>query len=440
MSDDECRARLRAMAEAALGDQALNCTPREAINLTEIRHYIHELQVYQVEIQLQNDELRRIQGELECSRNQYQELYDYAPVAYLTLTNKGLIKSVNITGAALLGQDRCKLLNKPLSPFIDKPDLPVFFQHLSDVLVSDIHHTCEIGLSRADGSKAFVRLEAIGIFADSSDKFIKMAMCDITERRRVDLQLLKEKETSEKSTQAMANFIANMSHELRTPMNAIIGFSEIVANDPLLPEGSRKNVKIVVDASKSLLMIINDILDLSKLEGDHMVLESVNFNLKELILDDIRFFENTSIPKGLIISVNYGPGLPNFVNGDYSRLQQVILNILGNAVKFTEKGSINFSITPGDRPGMVHFTIADTGIGMNPDQIKKIFEPFTQADNSVSRRYGGTGLGTTISKKIVSLMGGDMWVESEYGKGSAFHFTAHLIWASDGDLLHSAAT
>ena len=384
---------------------------------------------------LQNEELLRVQTDLERSRDQYQELYDYAPVAYLTLTANGFIKSINLTGANLLGQVRSKLLGKPLSSFINKPDFPTLYQHYADVQKSECRHTCEVGLSKTYFSNPYVRLESIKEILDGGEIGLKMAISDITERRKIDIELQKAKESAEMARQAMANFIANMSHEIRTPMNAIMGFAEIVAHDDTASDRTRDHVGVILTASKSLLVIVNEILDLSKLQSGHFVIEGTTFDLHELVSDTVQFFENMTILKGIKITYEYGPDVPILVHGDHLRLRQVLVNLIGNAQKFTDKGSIIVSVQLGDKPDVLHFIVTDTGIGMTPDQLGKIFNPFIQADNRVSRRYGGTGLGTTISKQIVALMGGDIWAESEFGVGSVFHFTSNLPRIADADLL-----
>lgn len=238
----------------------------------------------------------------------------------------------------------------------------------------------------------------------------------------------RERRTAEAATQAKNAFLANMSHEIRTPMNSAIGFMELVMEDSHLPEHHKKNLITARNSSKSMLLIINDILDISKLESGGVELENHPFELHEFMKDIIEIFELKCREKGLDLCLDIQPDLSPCYRGDSFRLRQIIINLLENAVKFTEKGSITvkaglYDVNVLDK---LHFSVADTGIGIPPHRLDKIFEPFTQADNSTSRRFGGTGLGTAISRQLAYLMGGGIWAESQEKKGSVFHFTVHL--------------
>ncbi|MEO5349478.1 MAG: ATP-binding protein, partial [Magnetococcus sp. YQC-3] len=189
---------------------------------------------------------------------------------------------------------------------------------------------------------------------------------------------------------------------------------------------TRQHVKTILGSARALLGIINDILDVTKLESGKFTLESVCFHLPNLLTEAMRTVEHRAAEKNLAIHVTYDPALPLRRMGDPTRLRQVVLNLVGNAIKFTEKGSVTVAVHPDGQPDLLHFSVTDTGIGMTPAQSAKVFEAFAQADASTTRRFGGTGLGTTISKQIVEMMGGAIWVESEMGKGSIFHFTVHL--------------
>ncbi|MEI6305567.1 MAG: ATP-binding protein, partial [Deltaproteobacteria bacterium] len=263
---------------------------------------------------------------------------------------------------------------------------------------------------------------------------------DITANKRMTedlriaaIELNKAKEAAEAGLLVKSAFLANMSHEIRTPMNAVIGFAEVALQDPALSSETRKHVKMILSSAKELLSIINDILDISKLESAKFTLETACFNLPNVLSAAMRTLEHRAAAKGLNLSLEYAATLPIRLLGDPYRLRQVILNLLGNAVKFTTKGEIVLSVQHGNEPDMLLFSIKDTGIGMTPEQIAKIFEPFSQADASTTRHYGGTGLGTTISKQIVELMQGKIWVESEISKGSVFYFTAFFPEATTTD-------
>ena len=244
-----------------------------------------------------------------------------------------------------------------------------------------------------------------------------------------------ELETSRDAAQAGLNaretFIANMSHEIRTPMNAIMGYSEVLAHDPQLTDDSRRRVSIIHSSAKSLLGILNDILDLTKIGNSNFTLEKTPFHLKNAIDSLISANRYRIQDKGLEFSVDYADDLPAVVEGDPTRLRQVIGNLLDNAIKFTDSGSVHLSVTTSEAPDQLVFSIKDTGIGMSAKQLNRIFQPFVQADQSTTRRFGGTGLGTGISKQIVEMMGGEIWVESVEGEGSNFQFMISLPVASD---------
>lgn len=237
-------------------------------------------------------------------------------------------------------------------------------------------------------------------------------------------------QNAEEANRAKSAFLANMSHEIRTPMNAIIGFSEVVLNDESLTSDTKGHLKTIHSAAKSLLTVINDILDFSKLESGKMKMDSVCFNLPNLVAECLQTVEFDATTKALQLKSSFDELLPNRIMGDPSRLRQVLLNLVGNAVKFTEQGSVCVNVQFHDKPEMAHFSVTDTGIGMTGKQMERVFESFTQADVSTTRRYGGTGLGTTISKQLVESMGGEIWAESVEGEGSTFHFTYPLTEAT----------
>lgn len=246
-------------------------------------------------------------------------------------------------------------------------------------------------------------------------------------------ELEASRDAAEYGLRSREQFIANMSHEIRTPMNAIMGYSEVVSHDPRLTDSSKKRVGIIYSSATSLLGMLNDILDFSKIDSGKLSLESTPFHLRNAVADLFSTSLYRLQEKGLEFSVQFADDLPMVVNGDPTRLRQVLSNLLDNAIKFTDKGSISLDVSMSDDHESISFSLKDTGIGMNQDQLSRIFEPFIQADQSTTRRFGGTGLGTGISKELVELMGGELWVESIEGEGSTFHFTVKFSVASDAD-------
>lgn len=351
--------------------------------------------------------------------------------ALMTTDPSGIITDVNKQMEALTGCTRDELIGAPFKNYFTDPERAEagIKLVLSEKKVTDY----ELTACARDGKQTVVSYNATTFYdRDRTLQGVFAAARDVTERKRVEAELQQAKAVAESASQTKSEFLASMSHDIRTPMNAIIGIADLLAKTPLSPDQD-KYVQIFRRAGDNLLHLINDILDLSKVEASQLELEHTGFSLNDLLEKVAEMVALRAHEKGLALVFEIAPNVPTNLVGDPTRLRQVLLNLVGNAIKFTESGEVALRVTQNAESavsGALRFTVSDTGIGIPTEKLDTVFERFTQADSSTTRRYGGSGLGLTISKRLVELMEGRIYVESKLGMGSVFSFVVPLeIWA-----------
>ncbi len=285
---------------------------------------------------------------------------------------------------------------------------------------------CEYRLRRADGSYLWVMGRGVAAFsADGTPQRFTGSIIDIAERKQAELDLIEANQRAMEAAQAKSAFLATMSHEIRTPLNGVLGSAGLLLDTPLTSD-QRDYVDTISLSGDQLLVVINDILDFSKIESGHMELEDMPLEVAGMIEDAFELVGDRARRKNLSLLYEIDPGVPPFITGDITRLRQVLMNLAGNSLKFTETGEVRIVCKVAERSGddlLLQFAVRDTGIGIPADKIGRLFNAFTQVDASTTRKYGGTGLGLAICRRLVELMGGTIHAESEFGKGTCFTFT-----------------
>jgi PAS domain S-box-containing protein len=374
---------------------------------------------------------KRAEEALREAEQNYRTLFENGLVGLFRTTLDGRYLMANSTQARIFGYDSPEELMESITDiarqtYVEPGRRAELARNIGE---RGAAIEVESQVYRKDGSKIWI-LENMKARKDSDGRVLgyEGTAVDITERKRAQEELQKAKEAAEVANQAKSAFLANMSHEIRTPMNGIMGMTELVLDTELTPE-QRESLELAKLSADSLMGVINDILDFSKIEAGKLDFEAIEFDLRESLGEAIKSLALRAHEKGLELAYDVHAEVPDAVIGDPGRIRQVVINLVGNAIKFTKQGEVELKVEVEEQAEetlQLHFSVHDTGIGIPVEKQQGIFEAFSQADSSTTRQYGGTGLGLTICSRLVEKMGGRIWVESEPGQGSTFHFTMRL--------------
>jgi len=375
-----------------------------------------------------------VEGQLQKSEEKYRTILENIEDGYFEINKDGQITFFNNALCTILGYNSDEIKAIDQTAIFDKRHASRAYDTINAVWATGKPTSIfDLPITRKNGTHVYAEASISIIRNRANDPVgFRGVLRDVTERKKAEA-LEQEKSAAESANKAKSDFLANMSHEIRTPLNAIVGLTELLIETEL-SDTQQEDLNVVLAAAHSLLTVINDILDFSKIEAGKLELETTDFNICSLVEKSVKIMATKAHEKGLAIESMIDPAVPVMVAGDPFRLRQILLNLIGNAVKFTDSGAIITRVTcqeKSDRSATFHISVEDTGIGIAAENVEGVFGAFEQADGSTTRKFGGTGLGLAVSKQLVEMMGGTISVESEFGQGSTFAFTARFELEKD---------
>ncbi|SDY64217.1 PAS domain-containing sensor histidine kinase [Tindallia californiensis] len=401
---------------------------QEFIRQKNIEEIMEEFSVYHQELKHQNEELRRVQMELEKSKAHYYSIFNNAPLGYVVIDEGHLITAANQFFESFIGEEERWLIGRRIEEWVSPESQDAFYFYLKKVVETGANENLQLRMKAAEGERV-VKLHSNLMESQTEKYLIRIALVDLTREKEMEEALVRKNQELEKArkkaecaSRVKTQFLANMSHEIRTPLNGILGFLQLMGETDL-DEEQREYLEMMNSSSVMLRRLLDDLLDLSSIESEKVKLNDQCFNVESVLTHIVEKCVYGQEQDGVKVFFHHDHRIPEIIFGDQERLQQILMNLMGNAVKFTKEGKIALEskmLKKTEEIIEIQLSVKDTGIGIEKKSQDLIFESFNQADSSSTRKYGGSGLGLTITKKLVEAMGGSIHLESKLGEGSCF--------------------